>query len=87
MYPLDLYYAFVQLRKQLYKCKTMYGKWKYTCIEQNKSKYKTFRKFYDECYEYLYHDWYYWAYYSTQEIFDEMLFKSQSRKKLKWLCF
>jgi len=86
MYPLDLYYAFVQLRKQLYKCKTVNWQWKYTCIEQNKAKFKTFQVFYDEAYEYL---WNLWGEncYTIQEVFDKMLDYSQSKKKLKWLCF
>ena len=86
MFPIDLYFAFVQLRKQLYKCKTMNWYWKYTKIELERAKYKTFRKFYDECFEWLQYMPYWWDY-STQEIFDKMLDISQSKKGLKRNCY
>lgn len=53
MYTEWIYYSFVQLRKQLYKLKTQIQLDKYSQIEYNKRSYKTFRKFYDECEEYL----------------------------------
>lgn len=83
MYSLDLYNSFIQLRKQLYKIKTLKWQDKYSKIELNKAKYKTFLRFYDNAYEYCYiHD-----NFTIQDIFDDMLTKSQSKHWIKIYCF
>lgn len=84
MYTIDLYLYFVQLRKQLYKIKKCNWYWKYSQIELNKAKYKTFQRFYDEAYSLIYDlD----KNCTVQDIFDEMLDKSQSKKGLKINCY
>ncbi|MDD3302251.1 MAG: hypothetical protein PHN31_01750 [Candidatus Gracilibacteria bacterium] len=83
MYTMNLYFAFVQLRKQIYKIKTRKGGDKYTSIELNRSKYKTFEKFYIEAQTYIFE---FDKNLSVQEVFDTMLDKSQTKIGIKKLC-
>lgn len=83
MYSVSLYIAFVQLRKQLYKIKTR--KWwdKYTKIEEEKYKYKTLEKFYQEAISFINESE---IDFTIQDLFEEMLFLSQ-RNALKYRIF
>lgn len=79
MYPQSLYNSFVQLRKQYYKAKRRVTIDRYDEIEANRAKFITFQRFYDEVQEMLSYkqsD----NYESTQDIFTEMLERSQSRE-------
>lgn len=87
MYSEWIYYSFIQLRKQFYKLKTR--KWwdKYSKIELNKNKFKTFKRFCDECEDFfsrMYRDEV--TPDSIQEVFDKCLDLSQ-RKQLKRSIF
>lgn len=84
MYPYSLYLAFVQLRKQLYKAKKRKILSRYSQIELNKRKFKTFQKFYNEAQEWIY-DWD--RDLTTQEVFDDMLDASQSKGWIKCMCY
>lgn len=55
MYTEDIYYSFIALRDQLYRCKTSKELDKYSKIEQLQNKYKTFRRFCNDIEEY--HSW------------------------------
>lgn len=84
MYPISLYKAFVQFRKQYYKIKTRDGWDKYHQIEQNRRDYHTFQRFYDEAHSYIYSmekDM------TVQEVFDDMLDRSQSKYGILRLCY
>lgn len=84
MYPEWLYEAFVQLRKQIYKLRTRKQHAKYSQIEQNRKVYTTFGRFYDEAHGHIYDcnlDL------TVQEVFDDMLDKSQGKHGLKVYIF
>lgn len=83
MYWNDVYFSFVQLRKQIYKIKKRKNLDRYTKIENYKSHYRTFKKFCNDVEEYF------WRRYSNepteetiQEVFENCLDMSQ-RKILK----
>lgn len=84
MYTAEIYLAFIQLRKQLYKLKTTRWADKYSKIEEEQKKYKTFKRFYSACENYFS-----WRYKdevtqeSCQDIFDKCLELSQSKIWLK----
>ncbi len=81
MYPPELYSAFVSLRDQLNRLKTMEWADKYSDIEGNVKKYKTFQRFHDRAFGWIYSldlDK------TTQNVFDEMYGKSRSRKLSKY---
>jgi len=84
MYSQWIYKSFVQLRKQLYKCKSREELEKYSNIEKLKGNYKTFQRFYNECEEYF------WRRFqnepteeTVQEVFDTCLDWSQRNILLK----
>lgn len=88
MYWPAVYNDFVQLRKQLYKLKKTKSIDRYSKIEQNQKKYKTFRNFCDsvqEVFSRLYRDEPRDKTY--QEVFDELLDLSQKKQLKKTIYF
>ena len=84
MYPYSLYLAFVSLRKQMYKIHSSNILCRYSKIECYKSQFKTFRKFSDEADAYIYENN---KDITVQEVFDDMLDRSQSKYWIKRLCY
>ncbi len=76
MYPYSLYRAFVALRKQLYRIKSQRELSKYDQIELHKQKFKSFRGFCNEADSFIYD---FEKDSTVQEIFDDMLEKSQTK--------
>ncbi len=84
MYPYSLYLAFVALRKQIYRVRSSNILCRYSKIEVYKSQFKTYRKFCDEADQYIYSmD----MNMSVQDVFDDMLDRSQSKYWIKRLCY
>lgn len=84
MYPISLYRAFVALRKQVYRVKTTDGHCRYSKIEAYKSQFRTYRKFCDEADAYIYENS---KDMTVQEVFDDMLDRSQSKYGILRLCY
>ena len=83
MYSEDIYYTFIRLRDQLYRCKTQPEQDKYTNIEMLQKKYITFSRFCWACEDYFSRRFQDEPTPETiQEIFDNCLDLSQ-RKCLK----
>lgn len=86
MYWEEIYYSFIVLRDQFYRCKTQKELDKYSKIEFYIKKYKTFSRFYNDCEDYF-SRFYYWREIeeTTQDIFYKLLELSQ-KKILKKVC-
>lgn len=81
---IELYFAFVQLRKQLYKLKTQKQLDKYSKIENYRKEYKTFDRFYNRVNDINNSMSFYDnpVEFSTQEYFDYCLDNTKNLKKL-----